>query len=246
MKALYCRDIEGVFNAVLEGKAEYGVVPVENSLEGSISLTQDLLLEKDVRIYGEIVLDIHHDLVGLSGVRLEEIREVLSHPHALAQCKKFLRELGVKTRSSPSTAEAAKEVAERKTRSMAAVASRYAGELYGLQVLRRDIQDEGSNQTRFLVLSLRDPKRVPEAKTSLILGLRDRPGALYGVLGFFAAEGINLTKIESRPSKKALGEYLFYLDFEGHQEDEAASRVLRALRKEAPFVKVLGSYPREP
>lgn len=237
-------DIEGIFDEVLKGSVAYGMVPVENSLEGSVAMTLELLLRKDVKIYGEVILNISHRLLALPGTRLEDIKEVVSHPHALGQCKSFLRRLGVRTRDTSSTAEAAKEVAEGRLASTGAIAPRLAAELYGLEALEENVQDEGQNRTRFLVIALGDHEKTSRDKTSLILGLRDRPGALHDALGVFAKEGINLTRIESRPSRKALGEYLFYLDLEGHRQDPRVRSALKGLDERAAFLKVLGSYPR--
>lgn len=237
-------DIEGIFDEVLKGSVACGMVPVENSLEGSVAMTLELLLRKDVKICGEVVLNISHHLLALPGTRLEDIKEVVSHPHAVGQCKAFLRRLGVRTRDTSSTAEAAKEVADGGLASTGAIAPRLAAELYGLEVLEENVQDEGPNKTRFLVIAPRDHEKTSRDKTSLILGLRDRPGALHDALGVFADEGINLTRIESRPSRKALGEYLFYLDLEGHRQDPRVRSALKSLEGKAAFLKVLGSYPR--
>ncbi len=238
-----CRDIPEVFESVENGKAKWGIAPVENSLEGSIGITLELLLQKELKICGEVVLNISHALMALPETKLEYIKEVISHPHALAQCKNFLKKLRVKTRNFFSTAEAAREISEKKLSSTAALAPRSAAQLYGLKILKEDIQDENQNQTRFLVLAKRDAKKTGRDKTSLIFGLKDRPGALYEALGIFALQGINLTKIESRPSRKALGDYVFYVDFVGHRHEKKIRRALAQLKSKAAFLKILGSYP---
>jgi prephenate dehydratase len=240
-----CADIFEIFESVIEGRAEYGIVPVENSLEGSIGITLDLLLTQDVKVYGEIILDISHNLMALPGTKMSDVKEVISHPHALAQCKKFLRELKVETRSFPSTAEAAKEISEKRLRGTAALAPKVAAQLYGLEILREGVQDQDKNQTRFLVIYGKDHENTGRDKTSIIFGLKDRPGALYETLGTFAQRNINLTKIESRPSRKALGDYVFFIDFEGHREDQPVGEALEELGEKTLFLKVLGSYPRE-
>lgn len=239
---LLAEDIEEIFESVSKGRSPYGVVPVENSIEGSVGMTLEMLLREDVRIYGEIILDVRHLLLAPQGVKLSEVMEVISHPHALAQCKGFLKGLGVKTRNFSSTAEAARHVAELNSRETAAIAPRISALMYGLEILKEDIQDEELNQTRFLVISKKDHTKVGNDKTSLILGLEDRPGALYQALGAFAEMEINLTKIESRPSRKALGDYIFYIDLEGHREDAGVKRALKKLEKKASFMKILGSY----
>lgn len=239
----YREDIEGIFEDVLKGDADYGLVPIENSLEGSVGVTLDLLLRQEVRIWGEVVIDVKHSLLALKGATLGEIREVLSHPHALAQCRGFLKRYGLKTKNYPSTAGAAREVAEKKLCSLAAIAPERAATLYGLAVLKREIQDEDFNQTRFLVIARRDHEATGRDKTSIIFALEDRPGALYEALKPFALGGINLTKIESRPSKKALGDYVFYVDLEGHRSDDRIRKALAELKSRVTFLKVLGSYP---
>ncbi len=236
------KDIEEIFESVLSGKAEYGIVPVENSLEGSVGVTLELLQKKNVKIYGEIILDIRHSLMALPSAGLRDIKEIISHPHALAQCKNFIKTLKVNTRSFHSTAEAAREIAQHKLKNAAAIAPKVAAQLYNLKILKEDIQDENHNQTRFFVIAKKDYEKTGRDKTSIIFGLKDRPGALYEALEGFALEKINLTKIESRPSRKALGDYVFYIDFEGHREDARIRKVLRNLKKRVAFMKVLGSY----
>lgn len=240
---ILCKDVEEIFEGINK-KAEFGIVPVENSLEGSVGMTLELLRKKDARIFGEVILDIQHSLVALPETKLGDIREVISHPQALAQCKSFLKGLGVKTRNFSSTAEAAKEIAEKNLKNTAAAAPKVSARLYGLKILKEDIQDEDSNQTRFLIIGKEDHRKTGMDKTSLILGLVDKPGALYETLREFATRKINLTKIESRPSRKALGDYIFYIDFEGHREDIEVKEALKELKNKATFIKVLGSYPR--
>ncbi len=241
---LLCGDISEIFKHVADGSSELGIVPVENSLEGSIGMTSELLLKRDVKIYAEIVLDIRHSLMALTGTGLDDVTEVISHPHALAQCKGTLKGLDARTRNFSSTAEAAKEVAEKRLLGTAAIAPKVAASLYGLGILKDDAQDESENQTRFFIISKSDHERTGNDKTSLVIGLEDRPGALYDTLKSFADKGVNLTKIESRPSRKALGDYIFYIDLEGHRGDEAISEVLKVLEENTAFLKVLGSYPR--
>jgi prephenate dehydratase len=240
---IYRGDIEAIFEDVLSGEAENGLVPIENSLEGSVGVTLDLLLKKDVKIRGEVVIDVRHSLMALPGASLNDLREVISHPHALAQCRGFIKMHGLKTKNYPSTAGAARDLAEKRLQGVAAIAPERAARLYGLQIIERDIQDEDFNQTRFLVIALEDSPVTGRDKTSVIFALSHRPGSLYEALWPFARAGINLTKIESRPSRKALGDYVFYLDFEGHRRDKDVAEVLSQLRSRVTFLKVLGSYP---
>ncbi|MEE8400831.1 MAG: prephenate dehydratase [Candidatus Hydrothermarchaeaceae archaeon] len=237
-------DIEEVFSRVISGSVDFGIVPAENSLEGPIGMTSELLLTEDVKIYREIVLDICHSLLALESTDIGGITEIISHPHALAQCKGALKGLNVKTKNFSSTAEAAKEVSEKKLKNTAAIAPKVSADLYGLKILKEDMQDEDINQTRFFVIAKRDHEVTQNDKTSLIIGLKDKPGALYEALKSFSEKNINLTKIESRPSRKALGDYIFYIDLEGHRKDKAVREVLDKLRENTAFLKVLGSYPK--
>lgn len=239
----YRNDIEGIFEDVIQGSVDYGLVPIENSLEGSVGVTLDLFLKYEVKICGEVVIDIKHSLLAPKGTVMDEIGEVLSHPHALAQCKGFVKKLGVRTKNYPSTAGAAREVADKKLRGVAAIAPERAARLYDLEVLEKEIQDEDFNQTRFLVTARKDHRATGRDKTSIIFALIDRPGALYDALRAFAEEGINLTKIESRPSRKALGDYIFYVDFIGHRRDANIKKALAELKSRVTFLKILGSYP---
>jgi len=236
-------DLEEVFEAVSCGEAEAGIVPVENSLEGSVGLTLDLLLKTELKAAGEVVLDIRHSLMALPETEIGDIKEVISHPHALAQCKGFLRDLGVRTRNFPSTSGAAREIAEKGLKNTAAVAPGFAAKLYDLKVLKNDIQDEELNQTRFLIVAGEDSERTGRDKTSLVLAIKDRPGALHDLLSEFAKRDVNLTRIESRPSRRGLGDYLFYIDLEGHREDEAVEGALSGIKDKVKLLKVVGSYP---
>jgi prephenate dehydratase len=240
---VYRGDINRIFDDVVSGRTDYGIVPIENSLEGSIGLTLELFLKVDLMIYGEVVIDIRHSLLCLKDSTLDDIKEVISHPHALAQCKGFIGELGLNTKNCLSTAEAAREVSRRKLKNTAAIAPERAAELYGLKVLKSSVQDEDYNQTRFLVIAKHDSARTGKDKTSIIFSLLDKPGALYEALGAFVKGKINLTKIESRPSRKALGDYVFFVDFEGHRSDARVRRALKELENKVSFMKLLGSYP---
>jgi len=240
----YCGTIEDVFESVLEGNAEYGIVPVENSLEGSVAQTLEMLNTSDVRVCREITLKINHCLMALIGTELSDIKEIVSHPHALGQCKKFIKTLPtVKTRNFSSTAEAAKDITDKKLIGTGAIASKIAAKLYGLAILKEGIQDNVNNQTRFFVIS-RDcrPENDSLSKTSIVIGLKDKPGALYVVLGLFAKADVNLTKIESRPTKKTLGDYIFYIDFIGNINEGKMKNLLDEVMKRSTHFKVFGSY----
>ena len=250
---LYCREkmpcstVEEALFAVEEGEAEKAVVPIENSIEGSVNDTLDALaFEVDLRIEGELVRPVRHCLMTRPGVDLEEVEAVLSHPQAAAQCRRKLKEAlpGVPLEAANSTAEAARRVAE-SPRPLAALGGRAAGELYGLRVARTGMEDHPENRTRFVLVGRERKPPTGHDKTSLVCFIhQDRPGMLLQILQEFAYRYINLTKIESRPTKKVLGEYCFFIDCEGHEEDEVVASALRCLRCKLPVVKMLGSYPR--
>ena len=281
----YFADIEDTLLSAVQGKSDLSVIPVENSIEGSVGITLDLLLEKNVKMIGEVVVKIEHCL--LAKGRLDEIRIILSHPQGLAQCRHFLKKHfpGTELRSTGSTSHAARLAGE--FEEMAAIASPEAADCYKLNTLLSNIQDQKENYTRFIVLKAgekdpnaeeKDPVKqasfsaetgmelisCPESgyesgtglenlistckdssfKTSLIIYLeKDRPGALYEILGAFAKRKINLTKIESRPSKKELGDYYFYIDFEGHSSDALIKDALEDIKGKVDTLKILGSYP---
>ncbi len=231
--------ITEVFRAVEEGEADYGVVPWENSLEGSVGETLDNMLDRErVWVYGEVVLKVVHCLMGDK----EAEPVVYSHPHAYEQVKDELRRIldDHDFVPAPSTAEAAVRAAEEGAYALGPC--RLADE-HGLEVVERFELD--NNETRFAVLSTRDRAPTGEDKTSVVFSVTDRPGALREVLGIFADRGINLTKIESRPAKSGLGDYVFFLDFIGHRMLHPTNEALAELRERTPFSRVLGSYPKE-
>jgi prephenate dehydratase len=241
------REFADVVRAVVEQRTERGLLPIENSLVGSIPTNYDLIAESGLAIVGEVVTTVHHCLLGLAGASQQSVRRVLSHPVALAQCERFLRQLeGVEVVAFYDTAGAAAEVARRGDRSLAAVAGVLAANRYGLAILAERIEDEPHNQTRFLLVA-RAPAApavgVP-AKTTLLLKLPHRPGSLARALAPFAAAGLNLTKLESRPDRTTPWEYLFYLDVEARASDRAMAAALRDLEAQGAVVIVLGDYPR--
>lgn len=239
---LYFSDFEEILRAVEAGRLDAGVVPVENSLEGAVTAVMDLLLRLDVTIIGEVNLAVRHCLVGRGE---GEIRMILSHPQALAQCRQYLHDHypHAEIRTTGSTSHAARLAQE--FPEMAAIAAEGTAERYGLRVLAKDIQDGTDNVTRFIVVGRRSPKPTGRDRTSLIVYLdRDRPGALFSILQEFATREINLTRIESRPSRRGLGDYFFYIDLEGHVGDRRVQEALTGVEEKAAMVKVLGSYPR--
>ncbi len=237
-----------VLRATETGAVDLGFVAIENSIEGTVNVTSDTLaFDVDVLIQREVVIPIQQHLMAVPGATLGGIVEVVSIPHATAQARAFLhRELpDVRTRAANSTAEAARLVAEQGDPTVAAIGNDLAAQLYGLQVLAADIEDHPENQTRFVAVR---PDVVPAPtghdKTSIVVAQRaDRPGSLLAILQEFAARSINLTRLESRPTKKALGDYCFLLDLEGHVADDVVADCLRALQTKHGTVKFLGSYP---
>ncbi len=237
------KSIPAVFEEVARGRAPYGVVPVENSTEGVVSHTLDMFMESDLKINAEILLGISHFLLSRSG-RMADIKKVVSHPQALGQCRKWLEENlpDVPLVDVGSTALAAQMVLE--DESVAAIASEMAASLYGLQVVKERIEDNPNNFTRFLVIGQKTPERSGGDKTSLMFSIKDQPGILYRMLEPFSKRAINLSKIESRPMKKKAWEYIFFLDIEGHIDDEVVAGAVDELKGYCQFLKVLGSYPR--
>jgi prephenate dehydratase len=239
-----CRYLGDVFEAVLKDEVDFGVVPVENSQAGSINETYDLLLSYPLNIFGEINLRISHCLMALPGESLSGIRTVYSHPQALAQCVEFLGKLKAEVVSTYDTAGSAKRIKEEGLRGYAAVASRRAAQIYGLEILAERIETNVNNYTKFFVISKQKAEPAPKSKTSLVFGIKNVPGALYASLGAFATRDINLTKLESRPSRTQPWEYIFYVDFEGHINDAIWQEALAELKQKTNFIKILGSYPR--
>ncbi len=239
-----CHYLGDVFEAVLKDVVDFGVVPVENSQAGSINDTYDLLLGYPLNIFGEINLRISHCLMALPGESLDGIKTVYSHPQALAQCEEFLRKLKAEVVPAYDTAGSAKRIKEGSLRGYGAVASQRAAQIYSLEILAEKIETNINNYTRFFVISKQKAEPVPKSKTSLVFATKNTPGALYACLGVFASRDINLTKLESRPSKDKPWEYIFYVDFEGHISDKACQEAVAELKQKTSFIKILGSYPR--
>ena len=240
-----CATFDEVFAAVESGACERGLVPIENSIGGSIHRNYDLLLQHSLHIVAEHYLRVHHCLIAWPGVTLGEVRRVISHPQALAQCERHLRELqGVQVEQVYDTAGSVKMIREQGDRTVAAVASRRAAEVYGLEVLVDGMEDDEANFTRFLAIAPQPVTATGDTKTSLVFTLHNMPGALFKALSVFALRDIDLTKIESRPMVGKLWEYLFYVDIAGSVADVPVSRALDHLGEYAPLLRVLGSYPR--
>jgi len=246
-------DIERLIIAIAEGEVLAGIVPIENSLEGSVNITLDYLAHKvDLEIQAEITLPIIHNLIVKPGVELDEIEKVISHPQALAQCRDNIKKyLGsVEIIKVNSTAEAVNQLS---SRNEAAIGSKLAARRNNLEISKAGFQDESRNWTRFVLLSRpgvnleagRSKQALAASKTSIILApVKNRPGILYELLEEFARKNINLTKIESRPTRKTLGDYLFFMDFEGDSQDREIKEILKNLRLKSSYFKVLGSYAR--
>ncbi len=237
------RTLNDVFSAVLHGQVCFAVVPVENSTAGSINDTYDLLLRYDLNIYGETQVRVSHCLMALSGQGIDRIKKVYSHPQALAQCEEFLGRINVEIIPAYDTAGSAKMIKEQGLSGCAAVASARAARFYGLDVLAANIETNPRNYTRFLSISLEKAPRSPKSKTSIIFATQNVPGTLYASMGAFAKRSINLTKLESRPSRDRPWEYVFYADFEGHMDDPDCREALAELRDCNTLIKILGSYP---
>jgi prephenate dehydratase len=236
---------DAVFASVESGACELGLVPIENSVAGSIHRNYDLLIQHSLSIVGEHLLRVRHCLIALPGVALGEIRKVISHPQALAQCERYLKSLpGVKVEVAYDTAGSVKIIREQGDRAVAAIASRRAAEVYGLPIVAEGIEDDSANYTRFLAIAPAPVVPAGEAKTSIVFTLRNQPGALFKALSVFALRDLDLTKIESRPLVGKVWEYLFYVDFAGSTADPSARRALEHLGEYAPMLRVLGSYPR--
>lgn len=234
--------IDEVFREVEAGAADFGVVPIENSSEGAVDHTLDMFMASPLKICSEIELRIHHNLMGTMPA-LGEVRRVCAHQMALAQCREWLDAhlAGVEREAMSSNAEAARRA--RAGQGVAAIAGEHAAEVYGLGLLARNIEDKPDNTTRFLVIGRRIPEPSGRDKTSLLVSTANRPGALYRLLAPFAEHGISMTRIESRPSRRGMWDYVFFIDVTGHCRDAGVAAAIAALEQEAAMVKVLGSYP---
>ncbi|HAN09132.1 MAG TPA: prephenate dehydratase [Clostridiales bacterium] len=237
------KTIRETITAVVLGQVDKCIVPIENSIEGSVNQTIDTILENDeLTIEGELVLPINHYLLSVETLELKNVKQIYSHPQALAQCRKFISNnmIDAEIIETASTALAAKEIY--RFPNSVAIANKACAEVYNLKIIKENIQDESTNQTRFILISLKSDQQRQYAKTSIIFSTLNSPGALYRVLGLFNLFEINLTKIESRPAKTKIGEYIFLVDFEGDKEEEHIKILLNHIKRACSYLRILGSY----
>lgn len=240
--------ISDMFYGVRDLVIDEAVVPIENSIEGAVSETLDMLAgDVDLKIGGEKIIGIRQNLMAKEGTQLKDIREIYTHPQPLGQCRKFLKENlpHAQINIVYSTAKASAIVAqERDNKGIASIGAACAAQVYGLKILKGNIQDNKSNYTRFVIIRTDDSKISGKDKTSIVFSTRDKPGSLYAILEIFNLWDINMTRIESRPAKKELGKYIFFVDLEGHREDDDLKDALKMVKRKTTFYKLLGSYGR--
>jgi chorismate mutase/prephenate dehydratase len=239
-----CETLDEVFRAVENGEAQAGIVPIENSLEGSVGQSYDLLLESPLTVNGEMELRVVHCLIAHPETGLESVKKVYSHPQALGQCRAFLKHLHCELIPTYDTAGSVKMIKEQNIRDGAAIASARAAEIYGMRILAKEIEDNPDNFTRFFIMSTQAAPPSGNDKTSIVFSVKHKPGALFEFLKIMTTGNLNMTKIESRPTRQKPWDYNMYLDFEGHCEDGNVKKTLEAMQDNALFLKVLGSYPR--
>jgi prephenate dehydratase len=239
-------DFDDIFEAVSRGQADRGIIPVENSLAGSIHRNYDLLLRYDLSIVGEVQIPIAHQLIALPGVTLADIKKIYSHPQALAQCEHTLMKLLPQAEriSTFDTAGSLKMIQEENIRDGAGLASQRAADIYEMNVLQTDMQDDPENYTRFVVVSREPVVPEGETKTSIVFSVENLPGALFRSLAVFALRDIDLTKMESRPVRSKRWQYFFYIDFIGSRYEERCKNALNHLQEFTTYFRILGSYPR--
>jgi prephenate dehydratase len=244
VSAVPCESFEQVFNAVKNGDCQCGVLPIENSLAGSIHQNYDLLMQNPLWVIGEHYLRVSHCLIAKPGTRISDIRTVMSHPQALAQCAGYIRSMpGVKVEPVYDTAGSVKIMRNQNDSSIAAIASKQAAQIFGMEILAEKIEDNQANFTRFLIVAPDPVHPTTNAKTSIVFTLKNEPGSLYNAMREFATRGIDLCKIESRPLVGTPWDYLFYIDLTGSTENNPVQEALENLKQFAPMLRVLGSYP---
>lgn len=243
IQTIPCQTFADVFKTVEKRRADFGTIPIENSLEGTVGQNYDLLLRSNLNIFGEQALKISHCLIVNKGVKVGSLKKVYSHPQALGQCREFLEKLKLEAIPVYDTAGGVRILKKEENREAAAIASERAGKIYQMKILKKGIETNKQNFTRFFIISKNEAKRVKNSKTSIVFFLKNIPGALFKSLEGFAKRKINLTKIESRPIMGKPWEYHFYLDFEGHREDKKIKEALGDLKEKTLFIKILGSYP---
>jgi prephenate dehydratase len=246
VETLPCYSFKDLFKAVESGQATYALLPVENSLAGSVADAYELLLEHDLSIHAEVIMRIRYALMAVAGTPLSTIKRTLSHPQALAQCERYLLRRNIEPVVWFDTAGSARDLAASPQPNTAAIAPPLAATLYGLEILDEGIENEAFNFTRFFLIGFNEPPRGEHSKTSIVFALHDRPAALYDTIGELATRGINMTKIESRPHLKKAWQYNFYVDFEGHAADLVCEGALAGILRRSTFLKILGSYPPAP
>ncbi|HXZ67801.1 MAG TPA: prephenate dehydratase [Alphaproteobacteria bacterium] len=249
LEAVACDTFEDAFSAIAEGRVSLGMIPIENSLAGRVADIHHLLPESGLYVIGERFRRVHHQLLGLKGAKLENLKTVMSHTQALGQCRMHLRQLGLKPVVAADTAGAARIIAQMKDPSIGALASELAAEIYGLDILKPDMEDAAHNTTRFVVLS-REPDDAEPGDgpviTTLVFRVRNVPAALYKALGGFATNGVNITKLESYQLEGSFSATQFYADIEGHPQDRLVRLAIEELEFFSTQVKVLGVYPADP
>ncbi len=236
-----CGNVGEVFEQVAKGEADYGVVPIENSIEGVVTHTMDILVETDLRICAQVMLDVSHNL--MAKCPLNQVKIIYSHSQILGQCRQWLLKNMPKAELIATVSSTHAAQIAGKNKHAACIASEIAASLYGLSILKRNIQDSAHNITRFLVISNNDVPRTGHDRTSMVFAVNDKAGALHDMLAPFKRYKINLTKIESRPSKKKAWEYYFFVDCQGHAHDPHVARAISQLEEKSKFFKILGSYP---
>ncbi|HBT50470.1 MAG: Prephenate dehydratase [Caldanaerobacter subterraneus] len=245
-EAIEFATIQDVVKSVAEGTCDEGILPVENSIEGSVNVSLDLLINdaEGILVRGEVIISISQCLICDDFIDFKDVHCILSHPQALAQCREYILNNfpTAEVKTTESTVKALLEVNAKK--GIVAIGPERAAWLYNLKILEKDVQDIKENYTRFLVIAKRDSDYTGEDKTSIVFSVPNVPGSLYRALGVFAEKNINMTKIESRPSRKKFGEYVFWVDIEGHREEERIKGALEELKVKADFLKVIGSYPK--
>ena len=241
IEAIPCSTFADALKNTENGASDYSILPVENSLEGSVGESNDLLLSTNLIVTGEIYHRIHHCLIGTGP--LADIDIVYSHPQALGQCRQFIQENSLEIIPTSDTAGSVKTIKGLREDGVACIASKEAAKIFDIPVIQEGIEDNANNYTRFLIFSKEKSDKTDNSKTSIIFSVKHESGALYQIINEFYQNKINLTKIESRPNKNTLGEYNFYVDFEGHQDDSSINDVLEKLRNNSTFLKILGSYP---
>ena len=241
IETISCATFAEVLKNTEDGRSDYSVLPIENSLEGSVGESNDLLLGVNLSVMGEIYYRVRHCLIGTGSIG--DVDTVYSHPQALGQCRQFIQEHSLKTIPCYDTAGSVKIIKDLSKKNVSCIASKRAAEIYDISIIQEGIEDNQNNYTRFLVFSKKKNDKTGNSKTSIVFSVKHEPGALYRIINEFYQYKVNLTKIESRPNKDTPWEYNFYVDFEGHQDNPSIKKMLQKLRDSTSFLKILGSYP---